>query len=99
MTDSKMTDFATMTDSQNSDYENIERRLAAGRKIVAEQRARIERQRALVFQLETSGDSKTLRAARELLTQMTGNLDVMLGNLYRIHAEHAALTARASATA
>jgi len=90
-------DSKAMTDRRNSDRQNTERRLAAGRKIVAEQRARIERQRALVFRLELSSDSRTLRAARELLTQMTGNLDVMLGNLYRIHAKHVALTARAGA--
>ena len=84
-------------DPKNSDPKNVGRRLAAGKAIVGEQRARIERQRALVFRLEMSGDSKTLRASRELLTQMTGNLDVMLGNLYRIHAEYVALGAQAGA--
>jgi uncharacterized coiled-coil protein SlyX len=78
-----------------SNLKRLEHRVATGRNIVAEQRRRVERQQALVSDLEENGrHNRTVRDGRELLTQMIRNLDVMLGNLHRIEAERIAASSR-----
>ena len=72
-----------------SENSNLECRLERGRKLVAEQRRRVERQCQFVSDLEASGHCENvLRDARELLRQMMANLEMMLRHLRRIEPMH-----------
>jgi hypothetical protein len=69
----------------------MEHRVETGRKVIAEQRCRVERQRQFVSDLEaTEHCEHVLRDARELLRQMLHNLHLMLEHLDRIKAARAA---------
>jgi hypothetical protein len=60
-------------------------RLEMGRRLIAEQRKRIERQRRLVSDLEARGrHDRVLREASVHLRQMIRNLDLMLVKFQRI---------------
>jgi hypothetical protein len=66
-------------------HQDNARRLEMGRRLIAEQRKRIERQRRLVSDLEARGrHDRVLRDASVHLRQMIRNLDLMLVKFQRI---------------